>query len=137
MSTLAYVGLAALVLAVCAPFLRRDRQTLFLALFGFAALAFALGELNPIYLLLYRLPGFGYFRVPSRYLYLFAFAAALLAGTAIEELSARLATAGGPPRRLFAVRRCAGRCCDRPGLHAAARFLDDRLEDSSVAHRGS
>ncbi len=87
---LAYFGLAPLVLAMLAPFLRRNRRTIFLALFALGALSLALGELNPIYQLLYRLPGLNLFRVPARYLYLFVFAAALLSATAFDDLASRL-----------------------------------------------
>jgi len=87
---LAYFGFAPLALALLAPFLKRDRRTIFLSLFALAALSLALGELNPAYALLYRLPGFSLFRVPARYLYLFVFAAALLAAMSLDELARRL-----------------------------------------------
>jgi hypothetical protein len=87
----AYVGFAPLVLATLAVFLRRDRRTIFLALFALGALSLAVGEANPAYGLIYQLPGFSFFRVPARYLLLFVFAGALLCAIAFDELSNRLA----------------------------------------------
>jgi hypothetical protein len=87
----AYVGFAPLVLATLAVFLRRDRRTIFLALFALGALSLAVGKANPAYGLIYQLPGFSFFRVPARYLLLFVFAGALLCAIAFDELSNRLA----------------------------------------------
>jgi len=56
---------------------------LFLTLAG---LFLALGEFNPLYWLLAELPGFSFFRVPARWLALFAFGAALLAGAGAQSL---------------------------------------------------
>ena len=89
---LAYFGLVPLILAATALFIKRNRVTVFWLLFALVALSLALGDLNPVYLLLYRLPGFSFFRVPSRYLYLFVFAAAILAAMALDELLRRAAS---------------------------------------------
>ncbi len=86
----ANVGLAPLILAILAPFLRRDRRTIFLALFALVALALALGEANPAYGLIYQLPGFSFFRAPARYLLLFVFGCALLSASAFDTLAHRL-----------------------------------------------
>ena len=88
-----YFGIAPFGLAVITLLLRRDCRTIFIAAFALGALSLALGELNPVYQLLYRLPGFSFFRVPARYLLLVVFAATLLSAMAFEELSARLAAA--------------------------------------------
>ncbi|HSH01629.1 MAG TPA: YfhO family protein [Anaerolineae bacterium] len=56
----------------------------FLALLG---LLLALGRFNPLYLLLGRLPGFNLFRVPARWLLLYAFATPLLAAHALQNIS--------------------------------------------------
>lgn len=88
----AYLGIAPFLLAILAPFLRRDRRTIFVALFTVLALSLALGEVNPAYQLIYQLPGFSFFRVPARYLLLFVFGAAWLAGSALDEIARRLAT---------------------------------------------
>ncbi|MEW5717550.1 MAG: hypothetical protein AB1817_02870, partial [Chloroflexota bacterium] len=80
----AYFGIAPLLLALGAVALRRNRQTIFFVAFGFVALSFALGELNPLYQLLCQLPPFNFFRVPARYLYLFVFAATFLGAVGFE-----------------------------------------------------
>lgn len=75
-----------------------------LALVGSKALALALlglflafGAYNPVYYLLYRLvPGFDLFRVPARWLLLYSFGMASLAGTGLESLSRALAASSRP-----------------------------------------
>ncbi len=58
---------------------------LFLSLLG---LFFSLGLYNPVYLLLARLvPGFAHFRAPARWLALWAFGGAALAGMGVESLT--------------------------------------------------
>jgi hypothetical protein len=85
----AYVGLTGLVLALVGAWgvLRRKRPggaVLGLALVG---LFLAFGAYNPIYYLLYKLvPGFDLFRAPARWLLLYAFGAAILAGIGLEAL---------------------------------------------------
>lgn len=93
-----YFGSAPFGLLLCAPFLRRDRRTIFYFVFALVALLLALGELNPIYPILSRIPPFNFFRVPSRYLLLFLFAATLLAAFALHELSNQLASGGSAKR---------------------------------------
>ena len=101
----AYLGIAPFLLALLAPFLRRDRRTIFVALFSLFALSLALGDVNPLYRLIYQLPGFSFFRVPARYLLMFVFGAAILAGIALDELTNRLATSDRDWKRaaLFVV----------------------------------
>ena len=82
----AYLGIAPLMLALAALVLRRNRQTIFFAAFALVALSLALGEVNPLYQLLYYLPLFNFFRVPARYLYLFVFAAAFLGAVGVQSL---------------------------------------------------
>jgi hypothetical protein len=51
----------------------------------------ALGGYNPIYSLLVKfVPGFNLFRVPARWLVLYAFGAAMLAGIGFDWLCSRL-----------------------------------------------
>jgi hypothetical protein len=85
----AYFGLVPFFLAIAAPFLRRDRRTIFFGVFALCALALALGNLNPIYQILARVPPFSFFRVPARYLYLCVFAAGFLAASALDEIQTR------------------------------------------------
>ena len=85
----AYVGLTGLALAALGSWavLRRKRPggaILGLALVG---LFLAFGAYNPVYYLLYKLvPGFDLFRAPARWLLLYTFGAALLAGIGLEAL---------------------------------------------------
>jgi hypothetical protein len=106
---LAYVGVLPLLLALLAAFtwlLRartpgrsmlheeefRDPTGKLIALAGLGVFL-ALGGYNPFYLVLYKVvPGFGLFRVPARWLFLYAFGAAMLAGTGLQQAVAWLRT---------------------------------------------
>jgi hypothetical protein len=84
----AFLPLTALLLAVCGAWQWRRRPlvaaSLLLAVVG---LFFALGQFNPIYWLLVRLPGFDLFRAPARWLVLYALGASLLAGVGLQGLA--------------------------------------------------
>jgi hypothetical protein len=96
----AYIGLVGLLLAATGAWaiwrkrypighnaltLARGRALLVLALLG-AFLAF--GAYNPVYYVLYKVvPGFDLFRAPARWLLLYSFGAALLAGIGLEALA--------------------------------------------------
>jgi len=84
----AYVGILPLLLAVLAVWRRRrSLQAPFLIFLAALGLFLALGIYNPLYYVLYRLvPGFGLFRVPARWLYVYAVGVAMLAGLGLEEL---------------------------------------------------
>jgi Bacterial membrane protein YfhO len=84
-----YFGLIPFMLALAAFVLRRDRRTIFFGLFALGALALALGNLNPVYQVIARVPPFSFFRVPARYLYLFVFATTFLAAIAVDEIQVR------------------------------------------------
>jgi hypothetical protein len=85
----AYVGLTGLILAVIGAWAlwRRRRPggaLLFLALLG---VFLAFGAYNPAYYVLYKLvPGLNLFRAPARWLLLYSFGAAILAGIGLEAL---------------------------------------------------
>ncbi|MCL4459321.1 MAG: YfhO family protein [Chloroflexi bacterium] len=103
-----YVGVCGLILAALAVVMRpRDKHVLFFALLALLSLFLALGQFNPLYPYLYKiLPGLALFRVPARWLFLYTFAMAALAGIALHILlegtpSARL---GWPGRAHPAVR---------------------------------
>jgi hypothetical protein len=88
----AYLGVVGLGLAVWGVVAMGDRRTnklswIVLAVVG---LLLALGRFNPLYLVLAELPGFNLFRVPARWLALFALAMAMLAGVGVEALTATL-----------------------------------------------
>ncbi len=97
----AYVGVAGLALAVVglAAVIRDRRESraggafpspstgLGVLLLTSLGLLFALGVYNPVYLLLARfVPGFAHFRVPARWLALYAIAVAALAGRAVQGI---------------------------------------------------
>lgn len=86
---IAYIGVFALCLGLVGVFskeLGRHRVIWFvLALIG---IFLALGAYNPIYWMLAELPGFNLFRVPARWLALFALGAAMLAGMGAHMLLA-------------------------------------------------
>lgn len=82
----AYMGVIGLGLALVGAF--SPAATRRLAWIGLAAAGFglALGVYNPLYWPLANLPGFSFFRVPARWLALFALAMALLAGMGLQVL---------------------------------------------------
>ena len=83
----AFLPITALVLAVLGAWQWRRRPGVLAALALTAVgLFLALGVFNPLYWLLARLPGFDLFRVPARWLALYALGAALLAGAGLERL---------------------------------------------------
>jgi hypothetical protein len=92
----AYVGIAGLALAGVAlhSWRRWEMGVRRAAFLGGMGLFLALGKANPVYLALAGfVPGFAHFRVPARWLALFALGAAALVGWGVESLlrgSARL-----------------------------------------------
>jgi len=87
-----YIGILPLVL--CAFSLRcwsRNRYAGFFILLAAAGLLLAMGKYFPPYWLLYKLaPGFDSFRVPARFLLLFGFSAAILAGFGMSHVRRKL-----------------------------------------------
>jgi hypothetical protein len=93
-----YVGLLPLLLALLAPFLAQPRSDVplrpvrparFFGALAVVALLLSFGRYNPLYMILLRLPVFNLFRVPGRYLYLFHFSAAVMAGMSLDTLLTR------------------------------------------------
>src|SRR5262249_41823483 len=81
----AYVGTAALCLAVLALAVAPARWAILGGLLAGVGLFLAIGGYNPLYPLLYQLmPGLNLFRVPARWLFVYSFGAALLAGWGVE-----------------------------------------------------
>ncbi len=86
-----YLGITALMLAIlgCYQLSHKEKQSiilpaLILALIG---IVLAMGSYNPLYWILTKFaPGFNLFRVPARWLVLWALGAALLAGSGYESL---------------------------------------------------
>ncbi len=85
----AYVGVTGLALIAIGLISRwRDRRIRAVLVVSGLGLFFALGGYNPLYLLLARFaPGFGLFRVPARWLALYAWGAALLIGAGLDNVS--------------------------------------------------
>ncbi|MBI5350701.1 MAG: hypothetical protein HZB77_15505, partial [Chloroflexi bacterium] len=83
-----YIGVIPLTLAIVGvTAIRRDKLIMLAAIIAFVGLFFAFGGYNPIYLLLARfVPGFNLFRVPARWLVLWALGASLLAGYGLQQL---------------------------------------------------
>jgi len=81
-----YLGLLPLLLALVGVATRRG---VVLAGLAAGALLLALAESNPLYHLLRHLPGFADFRAPARWVFVFTFAAALLAGMGWDAVVGR------------------------------------------------
>ncbi|MGA9349137.1 MAG: YfhO family protein, partial [Anaerolineae bacterium] len=100
---IAYLGIVALALALLgALFQRRNPARSFLIFLTALGLFLGLGAYNPFYFVLYKLvPGFDLFRAPARWLYLYTFGGAMLAGLGADFLSYPLLTktevVGSPP----------------------------------------
>jgi len=84
-----YIGSLPVILAIAAPFVRRDRRVVFFGIIALAALFLGLGDINVFYRGLRYLPLFNYFRVPSRFFYWYTFAAAILAAITFDYLLER------------------------------------------------
>ncbi len=112
----AYIGLIGLALAAVGAWaiLRRKHPGGAVLVLALAGLLLAFGAYNPAYYLLYRLvPGFALFRAPARWLLLYSFGAAMLAGIGLETIGLRLdrrnpEKAGAPGRFWAGVRGTGG-----------------------------
>src|SRR5581483_351245 len=90
-----YVGVIPLGLALLALAVAPRRWTVLGGLLAGIGLALALGGYNPLYPLLYQVvPGLSLFRVPARWLFVYSFGAALLAGLGAEWVWRAGATRG-------------------------------------------
>jgi hypothetical protein len=87
-----YIGVIPLLLtALALTDLRRNRSVQLAALLAGIGIFFAIGGYNPVYLLLAKFaPGFNLFRVPARWLVLWALGAALLAGHGLQQINYQL-----------------------------------------------
>jgi len=85
--TCGYVGILPLFLL----FVKEDRRDvaryhIFFVVVMVVSLLLALGKYNPLYPLIYKLPGFGSFRIPAQILFLCVFSAALLSGMGLDRI---------------------------------------------------
>lgn len=115
----AYIGVSGLMMALIAALIPDRRRWVWLAFAG-VGVFLALGIYNPVYWVLAELPGFNLFRVPARWLALFALGAAMLSGLGAQHL---IHSATRPTRRhliavigilaaLIAAAMLAGRAAD-------------------------
>ena len=90
--TTTYLGAMPLVLACIAVLFTRSRYTLFFFLFAALSVILAMASYSPInvHRLLYELPGFGQLRAPARFLLLFVWSGAILAGIGAHYLAGRV-----------------------------------------------
>lgn len=82
-----YPGVIGLALALIGAASRSWRSRLPWLMLAGVGLFFAFGLYNPVYWTLASLPGFNLFRVPARWLALFALGAAVLAGIGVETFA--------------------------------------------------
>jgi hypothetical protein len=96
--TTIYIGIVPLALVSLAVLFSRNRNVIFFSLLGLFALLLAMGDYLPvkIYGMLFQLPGFSFIRAPGRFLLLFAFPGAILAGYGAQWLASHLEPKGGP-----------------------------------------
>ena len=107
---LGYVGVSGLILAGLALALRPDRRAAAMLLVALVALALAFGKFDPLYGLAYRwVPGLALFRVPARWLLVYSFGLAGLAGLGLDALVGRAKSveAGPLPAGATLLRRLA------------------------------
>lgn len=83
----AYIGVLGLALAALGAWQGRGRARAFGLLFAALGLTLGLGRWNPLYFVLHSLvPGFDLFRVPARWMLLYTYGAAVLAGLGAQWL---------------------------------------------------
>jgi hypothetical protein len=86
-----YTGLIALYFALFAWYLKPHRLAAFYTTVVVLSLFLATGGYNPLYRLVYALPGFKQVAAPPRYVYLLAFAVPVLAGLTMHALTELIA----------------------------------------------
>jgi hypothetical protein len=91
-----FVGVTGLLLAILGAATHwRHPQTGFFVFLAGAGLLLAFGGYTPLYILGYGLvPGFGLFRVPARWLYIYTFGMSMLVGLGLDWIQGRAAAGG-------------------------------------------
>ena len=128
-----YIGVLPLLLAFIAifrgvksPATRFARTSLFLAITVPLSLLLALGKNTPVYPFVFRyVPGFGFFQAPARFLYLYTFATALLAGMGADFLKQA-------PLSLPSIRRMGTASVGLLIAAALLRFLPLEIRDTFI-----
>ena len=106
---IAYIGAVGLVLAVLGAWKGRGRARAFGLVLVVTGLALGLGRWNPLYFALHAsVPGFDLFRVPARWMLLYTYGAAVLAGLGTQWLLGKLTQKSG------------ARACSLGGAYPAA-----------------
>jgi hypothetical protein len=83
----AYVGILPLMLILWAWAKRKqDSHVTFFSILAVSSLLLALGRYTPLYHLLVHVPGFNFFRVPARWLFIVTFSLSILAGCGFDVL---------------------------------------------------
>jgi hypothetical protein len=85
----AYVGVLPLLFSWVALRERRDGHTGFFALLALAGLVLALGKYTALFSMLYQVPGFSSFRIPTRFLLFFTLGASALCGLGVDRVLRR------------------------------------------------
>ena len=86
-----HIGVLALILALFALIYRRNRHTYFFSGAALFSVLFAFGKYSPLYWLFYYLiPGFNFFRGPSKMLFFYTFAMAILVGFGVSFVIKKL-----------------------------------------------
>jgi len=85
--TCGYVGILPLFLI----FVKEERRDLshyrlFSVVLLLLSILIALGKYNPLYPLIYKLPGFGSFRIPAQIIFLYIFSVAILSGMGLDRI---------------------------------------------------
>lgn len=87
-----YCGYGGIVTLIVIGFamgkIKRDPMGFFFIFLGLMAIFLAFGKYNPLYPIIYRLPGFHSFRLPAQILFLYVFALIVLSGKAMEVVFA-------------------------------------------------
>ena len=98
-----YIGIAPLILALLAPIIVRDRRTTFWLIVTLGGLALAMGKYNPIFPLLYQIPGVNSLRMAGNLLAVFTFGLTMLSALMFDWLMRRAPVVALPRRFPIAV----------------------------------
>ncbi len=102
-----YVGTLPLLLALVAILCRGGKRKGFFALLAVCSLLFAFG--SPIYIVIYKLPGFDQIHSPFRWIYPYTLSMAVLAGMGFDMLYDHTVTGTGEKKRNTSVGEWIGR----------------------------
>lgn len=82
-----YIGIFPLILSAIAIFYKRNKYTIFFICIGIFSLLFSFGRFGVVFSFFYNfVPGFNFFRVPGRFLFIYSFSMSVLAGFGMSTL---------------------------------------------------